>query len=66
MLNEQDNKCAICKINFSVTKKSLKPHIDHNHKTGVVRGLLCQTCNIGLGHIEREGFLEALKNYLKI
>lgn len=47
MLKEQDYVCAICGggqinnyVNFSV---------DHCHNTGKVRGLLCQTCNQGLG-----------------
>ena len=35
--------CQIC----SVEHKSL--HIDHNHKTGVIRGALCPNCNHGLG-----------------
>lgn len=34
--------CAIC-------GSTEKPHIDHDHETGVVRGTLCRTCNIGLG-----------------
>lgn len=40
----QDNKCAICGDEFLST-----PHIDHDHSTGKVRGLLCRRCNIGLG-----------------
>lgn len=44
MLEEQKGCCAICG-----TSLSSKTHIDHNHKTGVVRGLLCSSCNTSLG-----------------
>lgn len=40
----QKNKCAICARRFSET-----PYVDHDHKTGKVRGLLCRFCNTGLG-----------------
>ncbi len=43
----QDGCCAIC-------KSPEKLVIDHCHSTGVVRGLLCNTCNIGLGHFKDE------------
>jgi|ERR1035437_434713 hypothetical protein len=43
----QKNKCAICKNIFSKT-----PHIDHNHKTGKIRELLCGFCNKGLGEFK--------------
>lgn len=42
---EQGEKCAIC-------NKKIKLHIDHNHKTGEVRGLLCPKCNQGIGLFE--------------
>lgn len=45
MLEDQDYKCCICKTELT----SKNTHTDHNHKTGEVRGLLCQTCNQGLG-----------------
>ena len=43
---DQGLVCAICKeyiINW---------HIDHNHKTGQVRGLLCKDCNFGIGRLK--------------
>lgn len=39
----QGNSCAICKKHESSFKKRLA--VDHNHKTGKVRGLLCYYCN---------------------
>ena len=47
MLAEQDGKCAICKQPFTLT-----PFIDHCHKVGKVRGLLCRGCNTGLGNFQ--------------
>ena len=43
MLIHQNNKCAICQVFL------LKPQIDHNHKTLKIRGLLCSSCNVGIG-----------------
>ena len=43
MLGKQENRCAICREEVE------KLVIDHCHKTGKVRGLLCSTCNSGLG-----------------
>jgi len=44
LIKSQDNKCAICKKPFITT-----PYIDHDHKTGKIRGLLCRECNGGIG-----------------
>lgn len=44
MLAAQGNRCAVCSNLFTAT-----PHVDHSHKTGKVRGLLCGGCNTGLG-----------------
>ena len=38
----QDGRCAIC-------ERPAKLHIDHCHDKGTVRGLLCATCNTGIG-----------------
>jgi hypothetical protein len=43
-LKKQKNLCAVCELPFKKT-----PHIDHDHKTGQVRDLLCNDCNTALG-----------------
>ncbi len=60
MLEKQGHRCAICRK--EAAKRAMG--IDHEHKSGKVRGLLCDGCNLSLGHIEREGFLEKAKKYL--
>lgn len=47
LLKKQECKCNICQINMSEFTKAL--HVDHDHTTGKVRGLLCENCNRGLG-----------------
>lgn len=47
---EQDGCCAICGKHQSELDKAL--HLDHCHKTGTVRGLLCATCNLGIGQFQ--------------
>lgn len=47
LLNSQDNKCAICESKEPKGKGNF--HIDHDHQTGKVRGLLCHKCNTGIG-----------------
>jgi hypothetical protein len=51
MLFDQDWCCGVCGINESdyleMAGKGL--FLDHDHKTGKIRGLLCQSCNLGLG-----------------
>ncbi|SRR6266404_3827515 len=64
LMKVQEGKCAICCIKFDENEKVLKPHIDHDHVSGKVRGLLCQICNISLGVLEKPGFLDAALRYL--
>jgi len=45
--NSQNNKCPICLTEFHST-----PCVDHNHKSGINRGLLCQKCNKILGQFK--------------
>ena len=48
MLESQNFGCAICGTKKNGRKKNFV--VDHDHKTGVVRGLLCTQCNAGLGN----------------
>ncbi len=49
MLQDQDNKCLLCPTEFTNT---LMRHIDHDHETGRVRGILCNRCNMMVGWYE--------------
>jgi hypothetical protein len=62
----QFNQCAICEINFDPKEKNTKPHVDHDHTTGKVRGILCGPCNTALGRMERPNFLKPALGYLGI
>jgi hypothetical protein len=44
----QQNLCAICSVDLSTVKCCL----DHNHKTMLIRGLLCSRCNSVLGYVQ--------------
>lgn len=50
LLKKQNYKCKVCKTQNKSYEKSLS--VDHCHKTGRVRGLLCSSCNIGIGHFK--------------
>lgn len=59
---KQDGKCAICDAEI--------PHsemvVDHDHATGLVRGLLCRACNNGLGQfLDSERILLRAIEYLR-
>jgi len=47
--DHQDRVCAICRRPILLPRK---PHTDHSHKTGHVRGILCSQCNRALGKTE--------------
>lgn len=61
MLSNQNGVCAICK------KPPIKTRlcVDHCHKTGKVRKLLCHTCNLGLGNFkDNQDLLKNAFDYL--
>ena len=55
--DKQKGKCPLC-LNFEEVL-----HVDHCHKSGKVRGLLCTRCNKGLGHHKDD--VEILKKAIK-
>lgn len=57
MFSNQNGKCAIC------NKELDNCHIDHCHKTNIVRGLLCIRCNMALGLLKDD--INFLKNAIK-
>jgi hypothetical protein len=70
LVNQQNNKCAICKMSETAieakTKRVRELSVDHCHVTNKVRGLLCSTCNRGLGYFKDSALVcESASEYLK-
>lgn len=69
LLASQDFKCAICGTDETYLTPRGKPqrfHVDHCHGTKKVRGILCFTCNTGLGGFRDDpNLLKAAAKYLK-
>lgn len=62
LTKKQDGLCGICVGNFNYKRKRV---IDHDHKTGQIRGLLCYKCNTGLGFFNDEvDLLERAIHYI--
>ncbi len=59
LLHRQDGKCAICYTSIPGRgRKNLL--VDHNHKTGQIRGLLCHNCNNGIGFLRLDDGIDLL------
>lgn len=65
MLAEQNGGCAICRATVADTR-GYRPHVDHCHDTGAVRGLLCGRCNRAIGMMDDDAnLLDAAAAYLR-
>jgi hypothetical protein len=59
MYTNQEGKCKICNLHYD------KLNVDHCHTNGNVRGLLCNTCNTGIGLLKDDiSILKNAINYL--
>lgn len=56
----QGGSCAVCK------KELKKFHIDHDHNTGKVRGLLCHRCNVMIGGWDDKEWLNSAMRYMGV
>ena len=69
LLEAQGHKCAICGTTDSKGRKSGRGgsidvfFVDHNHKTGEVRGLLCNVCNRTIGYVNED--INLIKNMIE-
>lgn len=59
LLSKQDGRCAICRSRDAGGRGRF--HVDHDHATGMVRGLLCHGCNTRLPIIESGLYVKALE-----
>lgn len=61
---QQKYACAICGVKLSTDGHNT--HLDHCHKTGNLRAILCTNCNRGLGHFQDSpDLLEIAAKYLR-
>lgn len=66
ILAEQGGRCAICHRSDPGDKRGHRWHVDHCHSTGITRGLLCSSCNLGLGKFgDDPDILERAALYLR-
>lgn len=62
LLNKQNGVCAICNLHDASGQRLA---VDHEHETGRIRGLLCFSCNVGLGKFREDiAILSKAINYI--
>lgn len=65
ILKRQNYKCAICNCPVEQSGRWKRLYVDHNHKTGQLRELLCNKCNTTLGLINEDiNILNNMINYI--
>lgn len=75
LFDVQGGCCAVCKSKLDITavqtprsgkRSGTEPVVDHCHATGEVRGILCFSCNVALGHAkDNVETLKAMIEYLR-
>jgi hypothetical protein len=61
LLTKQGGRCIIYNVEYGENLR-----VDHDHKTGVIRGLLCANCNTGLGMFQdKPSLLKSAARYLE-
>lgn len=66
LLASQGYRCAVCRSLTPQNKRTNFFTVDHDHKTGRVRGLLCTKCNTALGNVDDDiKILQAAITYLE-
>lgn len=67
LLENQEFKCGICKTDLS-DEDNTNRHVDHNHDSGEIRGVLCRRCNLLEGTLyyrfRRSGHVSLETDYL--
>jgi uncharacterized protein (DUF983 family) len=65
MIAATGGACPICRSVFDDRVRF--PAVDHNHRTGAVRGIICQSCNVGLGHLQdKPQILRQAAEYIRL
>lgn len=62
ILKQQNGKCKICGLKFD---ENIKKCVDHSHKNEKVRGILCNSCNSGIGFLKNIKNLKSAIKYLE-
>lgn len=66
LIKKSKGECCICGVKFDNRNKYSGPFVDHNHKTGKVRSVICNRCNRLIGMAEENiDIFKNIINYLK-
>ena len=66
MLEGCEHRCPICRVPFNEAIRNLRPVVDHCHRTGRIRGLICNACNRSLSELlDDPTLLRAAARYLE-
>jgi hypothetical protein len=65
LLVAQGGVCGVC-VTPPADARGYRMHVDHDHHTGRVRGILCGPCNVGIGQLRDDPtILESAATYLR-